>query len=84
MDLRWILFIVLILTVVRSWISRREDDALHLADAEMKSLRQQTSVPNILDQVDRWGKILTVILPADAGQSFFRSAHADETLEAIS
>jgi hypothetical protein len=57
---RGLLLSVIILAVVRKWVSRREDDTLHLGDFEAKLVRQQTSVATTLNQVDRWGKFLTL------------------------
>lgn len=57
---RGLLLSVVVLAVVRKWVSRREDDTLHLGDFEAKLVRQQTSVATTLNQVDRWGKFLTV------------------------
>jgi hypothetical protein len=57
---RGLLLAVVVLALVRKWVSRREDDTLHLSDFETKLVRQQTSVATTLNQVDRWGKFLTL------------------------
>lgn len=54
--------IVATLAAVRKWVSRREDDTVHLAEGEVAMVRNQASVATILNRVDRWGKILTVIV----------------------
>jgi hypothetical protein len=53
---------VLALGAARKWISRREDDTVHLADGEVELVQHQASVATILSQVDVWGKVLTVIV----------------------
>jgi hypothetical protein len=57
---RGLLLTVVVLAVVRKWVSRREDDTLHLSDFEGNLVRQQTSIATTLNQVDRWGKFLTL------------------------
>jgi hypothetical protein len=53
---------VLALAAARKWISRREDDMVHLADGELPLVQQQASVATTLSRVDLWGKVLTVIV----------------------
>lgn len=57
---RALLVCLIALAMVRKWVSRRENDILHLGDFDAKLLRQQTSVATTLNQVNRWGKFLTV------------------------
>jgi hypothetical protein len=57
---RGLLLAVVVLALVRKWVSRREHDTLHLSDFEAKLVRQQTSFATTLNQVDRWGKFLTL------------------------
>lgn len=54
--------IVLALIGVRKWVSRSEDDTVHLADGEVELVRHQGSVATILSRVDRWGKFLTAVV----------------------
>jgi len=53
---------VLALAMARKWISRREDDTVHLADSEVPLVQQQATVATVLSRLDRWGKSLTVIV----------------------
>jgi hypothetical protein len=53
---------VLALAGARKWVSRREDDTVHLADGEVELVQHQASVATILSRVDLWGKVLTVIV----------------------
>jgi hypothetical protein len=53
---------VLLLAGVRKWVSRREDDTVHLADGEVGLVRYQAWIAIILKRVDRWGKALTAVV----------------------
>lgn len=53
---------VLALAGARKWVSRREDDTVHLADGEVGLVEHQASVATILTHVDRWGKVLTAVV----------------------
>jgi ABC-type transport system involved in cytochrome c biogenesis permease subunit len=49
---------VIVLLVRRKAVSRHEDDTLHVLDG---GGADQPVVAHQLDQIDKWGKILTVI-----------------------
>jgi len=49
---------VLALFIRRQVISNHEDDSLHVLHG---ALNQQVSMAQKLDQIDKWGKILTVV-----------------------
>ena len=53
--------IVLVLAIVRKTISSHEDDSIHLSGGAAV-VNEQVSVAKRLDNIDRWGKILTVVL----------------------
>jgi hypothetical protein len=53
---------VLALAGARKWVSRREDDTVHLADGEVELVLHQATVATILSRVDLWGKVLTVVV----------------------
>lgn len=57
----WIVLatIVIALIVRRKMVSRNEDDSLHVM--QTGAAAQQVVLANKLDQIDKWGKILTVI-----------------------
>lgn len=57
-----LLLVVLVLLAIRRWLSRAEDDTLHLGESELKIVQRQSSVARILNRVDRWGKVLTVVV----------------------
>jgi hypothetical protein len=52
--------VVLGLFVWRKTVSSKEDDQLHVMGGAAVS-QQQTQVAQKLDQIDKWGKTLTVI-----------------------
>jgi hypothetical protein len=51
---------VLGLIVYRRIVAAGEDDMIHIGDAAGSVTSQQVSVSQKLDQIDRWGKMLTV------------------------
>lgn len=50
---------VIALIVRRKMVASHEDDTLHVLQGA--PMGQQQAVANKLDQIDKWGKILTVI-----------------------
>jgi hypothetical protein len=56
----WILLtaIVIVLFIWRKIVAGKEDDSLHVNSG---ALTQQTSLAEKLDQIDKWGKIMTVV-----------------------
>ena len=56
----WIALALVVLTLFiwRQVVSSHEDDSLHVMHG---ALKQQTSMAQKLDAIDKWGKILTVI-----------------------
>ena len=56
----WILVTasVIVLFIWRKIVAGKEDDTLHVNSG---SLTQQTSMAQKLDQIDKWGKIMTVV-----------------------
>ena len=50
---------VIALIIYRKMVAGQEDDALHVSQANVVS--RQAEVAHKLDQIDRWGKILTVV-----------------------
>ncbi len=53
--------IVIVLAVARKSVSSHEDDSIHLSGGEA-SVSEQVVTAKKLDSIDRWGKILTVVL----------------------
>lgn len=53
--------VVVGLAVYRKLVARNEDDILHVRDSESVKIAQQSAMANRLDQVDKWGKTLTVV-----------------------
>ena len=51
--------VVLALIAYRKIVSLKEEDTLHLGNAMASA--EQVFVANKLDQIDKWGKLLTVI-----------------------
>jgi len=61
-----VLWALLALTVIGLIIYRRivsagEDDMIHVSDAAGSVTSHQVSVAHKLDQIDKWGKMLTVV-----------------------
>jgi len=57
----WIILtaVVIGLLAYRRWVSKDEDDTLHVMDIAIVS--QQTAMAQKLESIDHWGKALTVI-----------------------
>lgn len=58
---------ILAITVIglafyRKFVARNEDDFLHVANANNEVLGNQTALAHRLESIDRWGKMLTVVL----------------------
>lgn len=54
--------IVAALAIARKVISSSEDDSVHLGGDSAAAMTEQVTVAKKLDSIDKWGKILTVIL----------------------
>ncbi|MGA3260920.1 MAG: hypothetical protein ABSE35_18715 [Bryobacteraceae bacterium] len=52
---------VISLIVYRRVVAAGEDDMIHISDAAGSVTSQQVTVAQKLDQIDKWGKTLTVI-----------------------
>ena len=52
---------VISLIVYRRVVAAGEDDMIHVSDAAGSVTSHQVSVAQKLDQIDKWGKTLTVI-----------------------
>jgi hypothetical protein len=50
------------LALYRKYISAAESDILHLRDSESTQISGQKEFANRLDSLDRWGKILMIVL----------------------
>ena len=59
--------IVLGLAFYRRTVASHEDDCLHIRDDEASMLAQQGVLAHKLDMIDRWGKILTVVVAVYGG-----------------
>lgn len=54
--------IVLALAVARKNVSAHEDDSIHLGGDAAVAATDQVATAKKLDAIDKWGKILTVVL----------------------
>ena len=54
--------IVLALAIMRKMIASHEDDTLHLGGDAAAVVSEQSTVARKLDAIDKWGKLLTVVL----------------------
>jgi hypothetical protein len=52
--------VVIGLIIYRRFVSAGEDDMIHVSDATGSTAAHQVSVARKLDQIDKWGKMLTV------------------------
>jgi hypothetical protein len=52
---------LLLLAAYRKFVTRNEDDYIHVAEGEAKIIPQQIEMAKKLDTLDRWGKILTIV-----------------------
>jgi hypothetical protein len=53
--------VVIILMIYRWMVANREDDSLHVSDADAAVVDQQVVFAKKLAAVDRWGKIMTAV-----------------------
>lgn len=56
--------VVLVLLAWRKVVTSHEDDTLHVAEPDAVQegvMREQASVARKIEQIDKWGKILTII-----------------------
>jgi hypothetical protein len=63
----FVLWIVLALPVValiiyRKTVSQQEDDSLKLSPGSADAASQQVGIDHKLEQIDKWGKLLTAIV----------------------
>ena len=54
--------IVLGMAIYRKLLSNKEDDTMHLADAEARLVSEQVVLAQKLEVVDKWGKVLTIVV----------------------
>jgi len=54
--------IVLGMAIYRKLLSNKEDDTMHLADAETRLVSEQVVLAQKLEVVDKWGKLLTIVV----------------------
>ena len=59
----WVILATIVIGVLmyRRWISRDEDDSLHVMESETGVVRRQAAMAQKLESIDRWGKVLTVV-----------------------
>ena len=56
--------IVLAMAVYRKMLASKEDDCMHLADAEVRMINEQNVLSQKLEVIDKWGKLLTIVVVA--------------------
>jgi hypothetical protein len=56
--------VVIGLIVYRRIVAAAEDDMIHIGDAGVSVTSQQVTVAQKLDQIDKWGKMLTAVTVA--------------------
>lgn len=52
------------LALYRKYVSREEVDVIHLRESESTVVSSQEAFAHRLEAIDRWGKILTIVLIA--------------------
>lgn len=50
-----------LLALYRRFITRNEDDYIHVAEGEAQAIPQQVAMAQKLDVIDRWEKILLIV-----------------------
>jgi flagellar basal body-associated protein FliL len=60
----WLVAVIALggLAIYRKFVSRSEVDVLHLRQSESSQVFQQEAFAHRLATIDRWGKLLTIIL----------------------
>ena len=60
----WMLLVVVVvaLIVYRKWISKDEEDSIHVMDGEAGQIMRQTVMAEKLNVIDKWGKTLTGVV----------------------
>ena len=53
--------LVLALALVRFFVSRQEDDNIHLGADQEEAISKQVAISRKLQSLDRWGQALTVL-----------------------
>ena len=53
--------VVLVLALYRTLLALHRDDNLHLAAGEDSLIHRQVAFYRVLDRVDRWGEVLTIV-----------------------
>lgn len=53
--------VVISLGVARRVAARKDDEYVHLADAELAAIPHQVALANKLERIDTWGKRLTIV-----------------------
>jgi cytochrome b subunit of formate dehydrogenase len=54
--------VVIVLAIMRKNLASKEDDLLHLGEQDVAMSTNQMQLAKKLDSIDKWGKILTVVL----------------------
>jgi len=54
--------VVLVLAIYRSMIASHEDETLHVLESDAPAVTAQVKLSRRLDVIERWGKILTVVV----------------------
>ena len=59
----WLILAVVVVVLIfyRRHIARNEDDSLHLGATAGVVAQSQSTISTKLEQVDKWGKLLTII-----------------------
>jgi hypothetical protein len=59
----WMLLALVVAGLIfyRMWISKDEDDTLHVMDSDASKVAQQSVMAHKLELIDHWGQRLTVV-----------------------
>lgn len=60
----WVVLAVVVLLAWRKLVTNREDDTLHVAEPDTVQegvMKEQVGVAHEIEQIDKWGKILTIV-----------------------
>lgn len=54
--------VVLVLAIARMFVAGKEDDALHVSDANTVAVMEQKATFEKLNAIEKWGKLLTILM----------------------
>jgi len=56
--------VLIVLVAYRKIAARSEDDVIHVQESEAAIIGKQSALARTLETIDRWGKMLTIVVVA--------------------